>query len=252
MKLGAQLYSIRTFLKTEEDLKNSFAKIKKIGYENVQLSGAAPMPAEYLREVSAETGLAIVCTHSPFERITGDTEALIAEHRIFGCPVIGLGSMPKEYRGTREGYETFLRQLETPVKKILDAGLHFAYHNHSFEFDPLDDGSIIYDEMLERLQNWQFIMDTYWVEFAGRSAVEYIGKIGGKRLPNIHFKDMAKDEKRSICPCGSGVLDFQAIFEKCREVGVQNALVEQDNAVQTEDPFAEMEKSFGHLRKIVK
>ena len=105
MKLGAQLYSIRTFLKTEEDLKSSFEKIKKIGYENVQLSGAAPMPAEFLRDVSAEYGLPIVCTHMPDERIIGDTDALIAEHRIFGCPVIGLGSMPTEYRGCTEGTE---------------------------------------------------------------------------------------------------------------------------------------------------
>ncbi len=251
MKLGAQLYSIRTFLKTEEDLRESFAKIKKIGYENVQLSGAAPMPAEFLREVSEESGLPIVCTHVPYERILNETEALIAEHRIFGCPVIGLGSMPKEYRGSRDGFETFLGQLQTPVKKILDAGLYFAYHNHSFEFEPLN-GAIIFDEMLERCPDWQFIMDTYWVEFAGYSAVEYLEKIGGKRLPNVHFKDMAKDEKRSICPCGEGVLNFRAIYEKCREIGVQNALVEQDNAALTEDPFGEMEKSFRHLRKIVK
>ena len=251
MKLGAQLYSVRTHLKTEEDLRKAFEKIKAIGYENVQLSGAAPMPAEYLREVSEKSGLSIVCTHSPYERIIGDTDALIAEHKVFGCPVIGLGSMPKEYRGSREGFETFLSELKTPVKKILDAGLHFAYHNHSFEFEKYN-GTILFDEMLERCSDWQFIMDTYWVEFAGYSAVEYIGKIGGDRLPNIHFKDMAKDEKRSICSCGSGILDFQAIYEKCREVGVKNVLVEQDNAVEAEDPFGEMEKSFRHLRAIVK
>ena len=129
--------------------------------------------------------------------------------------------------------------------------LHFAYHNHSFEFEKYN-GTILFDEMLERCSDWQFIMDTYWVEFAGYSAVEYIGKIGGDRLPNIHFKDMAKDEKRSICSCGSGILDFQAIYEKCREVGVKNVFVEQDNAVEAEDPFGEMEKSFRHLRAIVK
>lgn len=251
MKLGAQLYSVRTYLKTEEDLRKTFQKIKAIGYEAVQLSGAAPMPAEYLREVSGESGLPIVCTHMPFDRIVNETEALIAEHKTFGCPVIGLGSMPKDYRGSREGLETFLNLLKTPVQKILDSGLHFAYHNHNFEFESLD-GGLLFDEMLERCTGWQFILDTYWVEFAGHSAVEYIGKVGGDRLPNIHFKDMAKDEKRSICSCGSGVLDFSAIYAKCREVGVKNVLVEEDNAVEKEDPFSEMGNSFRHLRTIVK
>ncbi len=250
MKLGAQLYSLRSHLKTEEDLLATFCRVREIGYENVQLSGAAPMPAEYLKSVSEETNLPIVCTHSSFDRITGDTEALIREHIEFGCPVIGLGAMPKEYRRSREGLHALIAALDSPVKKILDAGLRFAYHNHAFEFEP-SDGTVIYDEMLETLPDWQFIMDTYWVEYAGHSPEEYIRRIGAGRLTNIHFKDMAIDEARSICSCGSGKLDFASIASVCREVGVENVLVEQDNAVDMPDPFGEMRNSFRHLRPII-
>ena len=252
MKLGAQLFSIRTHLQNAEDLRKSFLKIKEIGYENVQLSGAAAMPAEIIRDASEESGLPIVCTHVSFERLIHETDALIAEHKTFGCPVIGLGIMPKELRRTREGLESFLSQLEEPVKRIRDAGLTFAYHNHAFELEPFTDGSegIAYDMMLERL-DWNFIMDTYWVEFAGKSAVDYIAKIGGERLPNVHFKDLGTDEKRSICPCGNGTLNFEEIFAACQRVGVKNVLVEQDNAVDSPDAFADMATSFKHLRNIV-
>ena len=252
MTLGAQLYSIRTHLQNAEDLRKSFLKLKEIDYETVQLSGAAALPAEIIRDASEESGLPIVCTHVSFDRLTKETDTLISEHKTFGSPVIGLGSMPKEFRGTREGLEYFLAQMEEPVKRIREAGLEFAYHNHAFEFDRFTDGSkgCIYDVMLERL-DWNFIMDTYWVEFAGQKAVDYIVKIGGKRLPNIHFKDMAKDEERSICPCGNGVLNFGEIFEVCQKVGVKNVLVEQDNAVKSPDAFADMETSFKHLRPIV-
>ena len=64
--------------------------------------------------------------------------------------------------------------------------------------------------------------------------------------------DMAADEKRSICPCGSGTLDFKAIYEVCKQIGVKNVLVEQDNAAKTPDPLGEMQKSFAHLRPIIK
>jgi len=60
MKLGAQLYSVRSFLQTEEDLKATFLKIKAIGYENVQLSGGPRMDAQFLKSVSDEVGLPIV------------------------------------------------------------------------------------------------------------------------------------------------------------------------------------------------
>ncbi len=251
MKLGAQLYSVREYLKNEDDLKMTFRRLKEMGYENVQLSGAAPFPAEVIRACSEENGLPVVCTHMKFSRIVEDTDELIREHRVFGCPVIGLGSMPNDYRKSRQTLEEFLKVMEKPVEKILDAGLSFSYHNHAFELTPLEDGCMIYDFMLERLPHWKFLLDTYWVEFAGHSAAEYIRRVGTERLTNIHFKDMATDEQRSICACGDGCLDFAKLYEVCKEVGVENVLVEQDNAVDFSDPFGEMEKSFRHLRPII-
>ena len=78
MKLGVNLYSVRKFLQNEEDTRRTFAKLREIGYEVVQLSGAAPMPAETVREISRWSGLPIVCTHSPLDRILHDTDALLA------------------------------------------------------------------------------------------------------------------------------------------------------------------------------
>jgi sugar phosphate isomerase/epimerase len=106
--------------------------------------------------------------------------------------------------------------------------------------------------MLEKCPDWKFLLDTYWVEFAGYSAVEYAQKVGGARLTNIHFKDLAKDEKRSICACGQGTLDFTSIYNKCVELGVENVLVEQDNAADLGDPMDQMQLSFNHLRPIIK
>ncbi len=253
MKLGAQLFSLRTFIQTPEDLKSTFLRVKEIGYENVQLSGNAPMSADDILAAVDASGLPIVCTHSPLDRIIGDTDALIADHKRFGCSVIGLGAMPKEARGSLSAAEEFFATLEAPVAKILDAGLNFAYHNHAFEFDKLEDSdAILYDYMLEKFPDWHFIGDTYWFAKAGRSPVEYIEKIGSKRLVNIHYKDMANNEDRSICACGKGTLDFSEITSVCERLGVKNVLVEQDNAVKTDDPFGEMAFSYNHLKDIVK
>lgn len=252
MRLGAQLYSVRGGLKTPEDIRKTFEKIREIGYDAVQFSGAPTKDAEGLRAVSEETGLPIVCTHISYERLINETDEVIAEHKTFGCPVIGLGSMPKEFHGSLDGLETFLENAKKPVAKILDSGLHFAYHNHAFEFEKAGDGRCLYDIMLERCPDWHMIMDTYWVEFAGYSAEEYLKKIGGARLQNVHFKDMANDEKRSICACGAGTLNFACLAEVCRELGVQNVLVEQDNANDLPDPFAAMQESFQHLKPLFK
>ncbi len=253
MKLGAQLYSLREFTKTPEDLRQTILKCKAMGYQNVQFSGVAAMTPQIWADISRETGMEIVCTHSAFDRIVNDTDALIEEHKIFGCSVIGLGSMPGEYRGSLENFEKLLADMEEPVKKIEAAGMHFAYHNHAFEFEALPDtGECIFDLMIERCPTWHMILDTGWVQFAGRSAAEYIERIGGERLQNVHFKEFKCADSSTICPCGEGFSDFASIVAACKKVGVANALVEQDNACSKEDPFGEMQRSANHLLPLIK
>ena len=252
MKLGVNLFSVRKFLKNEADVRESFRKIRDIGYEVVQLSGAAPMEAETVRKISRESGLPIVCTHSPLDRILHDTDALIREHRVFGCPVIGLGYLPGEYRST-EALRGLLEALREPVKKIEAAGMRFAYHNHAFEFEPFPDApGCIYDTLLADCPDWQFILDTYWVVFGGRDVKSTLEAVGAGRMTNVHFKDMACDEKRSICSCGAGVLDFASYLPLCESLGTENILVEQDNANDADDPFGELENSFRCLRRMIK
>ena len=248
MKLGAQFYSIRDNTKTPEDLKKSFEAMKKIGYSVAQMSAICPIDAELLRSYTEEYDMPITCTHSAFDRIVGDTDALIKEHIIYGCPVIGLGSMPAEYRGSLDGLKAFLSAIKNPMQKIEDAGLRFAYHNHAFEFE-LDGDKPFFDIMIEEAPTLNFILDTYWVKYGGYSPLDYIKRIGAQRMTNLHFKDMKEEPKGAICPCGTGVVDFGEIKALGEKLGIPYALVEQDNAPESGDSFGQMAISFGNLKK---
>ncbi len=253
MKLGLQLYSLRSQFSTPELIRQGFARVAKMGYQNVQLSGIEWFDLGEMKQIIEDTGLPIVLTHVAYDRIINDTDALIEEHKALGIPVIGIGALPKEMRACTEGYLRFIDEVRPAYEKINAAGLSFAYHNHQFEFElKTPDGRPVYDLLIEGLPEMHMILDTYWITYAGCDPIEYMKKIGGKRLCNVHFKDMADDEARSICPCGKGRLDFVAITEVCRELGVQNILVEQDNATKAEDPFGEVEFSYHYLYPIVK
>ena len=245
MKLGAQFYSIRDNTQTAEELYRTFKRIKEIGYEVAQMSAICEIDAELLKSYSEEFALPITCTHSAYDRIINDTEKLIEEHKTYGCPTIGLGYMPNEYHG--EGIYEFIKAIKEPLEKIKAAGLNFAYHNHAFEFEKVD-GKIIYDILIDELPELDFIIDTYWVKYAGYDVMEYIKKIGAHRIKNVHLKDMKTEPQGDICPCGDGIIDFEPIIRMCNEMGIVNALVEQDNAPDSGDSIAQMKLSYENLK----
>ena len=247
MKLGAQFYSIRDNTTTPEDLYKTFKAIKEIGYEIAQMSAICDIDPELLRSYSEELDLPITCTHSPFERIVNDTNKLIEEHKIYGCPTIGLGSMPNEYRDG--GVYDFIDIIREPLRKIKAAGLDFAYHNHAFEFEKVD-GKLVYDILIDELPDLSFIVDTYWVKYAGYDYLEYIKRLGPSRIKNVHFKDMKTEPSGDICPCGEGVIDFKQVIELCDKLGIVNALVEQDNAPDSGDSIGQMAISYNNIKNL--
>lgn len=251
MKLGAQFYSIRTECTTPEGIYNSFRKVKEIGYEIVQISGVCDIEAERLRSISDEFQLPITSTHKPYASIVNDTENLIKYHQIIGCPVIGLGSMPGDMRLSLDGVRSFVESMKEPIKKINAAGMSFAYHNHAFEFAPLE-GTNIFEILFEELPEAHFIQDVYWTRFAGVDTLAVLERIAkANRMTNIHFKDMKTEPAGPMCPCGEGLTDFLPIAKLCKKYGIENILVEQDNAPDLGDVFVQMKSSFDHLNPIV-
>ena len=80
MELGAQLFTLREYTQTEEDLDYSLGRVAGMGYKTVQISAIGPIPAKKVRALCDKHGLRIVVTHTDPMRILRETEAVIEEH----------------------------------------------------------------------------------------------------------------------------------------------------------------------------
>ncbi len=244
-RIGAQLYTLRDFCKTAEDLDSSFAKLQKIGYKTIQVSGIGPIPAKVVKETADKYGLEIVCTHRSLDDFRDNLDGIIEDHKTMDCKIAGLGSMPPAYK---EDLDTFFDIVNTAAKKLKEAGLQFAYHNHAFEFEKYN-GKYLMDLLLEKTNpdEFKFIVDTYWLAIGGQNPAEFIKKLG-KRVAAVHFKDLAMDHNTAImAEVMEGNLDWDSIFAACEECGAEYALVEQD--ICRRDPFESMEISYNNLAK---
>jgi len=250
MTIAAQLYTLRDFLKTPEDIEKTLKRVKDIGYNAVQLSGAGPIDPGRLKDITDNLGLKICATHISYDRLKNDTEAVIREHKLWDCKYVGLGAMPQEYRTSKEGFLKFIGEFNEIAKIIADNGLKFIYHNHKFEFEKFDGVTgmnIIFNSTDPEVFGLE--IDTYWVQAGGANPVDWIRKVEG-RMDIVHFKDMAilKDQQ-IFAEIGEGNLDWPSIIKACRETGVKWYAIEQDKCLR--DPFESLEISLKYLLKYV-
>ncbi|MCL2016743.1 MAG: sugar phosphate isomerase/epimerase [Defluviitaleaceae bacterium] len=248
MKIAAQLYSVREFTQTEQDFAETIKKVAKIGYAGVQLSAHSPkISAEFIAETCKANNIVVASSHAPPARILNDTETLIAEHKLYNSPQIGLGMIPEEYRADLNGIKKFVADFLPAAQKIKAAGLNFAYHNHEYEFGKFD-GKFIMDYIIEGFAqaDLQVILDTFWVQAGGCNPVQWIEKLAGK-LQKIHFKDMAiVDRQQRFAEIGRGNLDWKNIIAACKKSGVEWVIVEQDDSYG-ENPFDCLKISYDFL-----
>lgn len=249
--LAAQMYTVRDFIKTPKGIDESFAKVKKAGYEAVQMSAWGPIDPKELKALADKHELIICATHVSYDEIVNDTQKLIEDHKLWDCKYIGLGSMPEWARESKDTLIKFVENLKPAGKMIADAGLHLIYHNHNFEFAKFGDTTIM--ELLLQLTDpswFQFEIDTYWVQAGGASPVFWIEKVAG-RMDIVHFKDMAysSDKKETImAEIGEGNLDWQSIISMCAKTKVKWHIVEQDVCLR--DPFESLAISANNLHKM--
>lgn len=246
-RIAAQLYTIREYTKTPEAIEDSLKKVKNMGYNAVQVSGMGPIEDEKLKDLLAEVGLTVCATHIPFERMEEDIEGVIKQHKLWDCTYVGLGSMPGEFRSSKEGVIEFAKKASKIGKVLADNGLKFIYHNHAFEFAKFD-GMTIMDILLEETdENFGFEIDTYWVQAGGANPVDWIYKVEG-RMDVVHFKDMAMNHENEqiMAEVGEGNLNWEEIIKACQETGVKWCPVEQD--VCQRNPFESLEISLNNLK----
>ncbi len=247
--IAAQLYTLRDYLKTPEDIAKTLKKVKEMGYNAIQGSGMGPIEPTLLKEIVDKEQLTICVTHMPFDRLKDDLDAVIQEHKLWNCKYVGLGSMPPQYRESKDGYMKFIKEISEIAKKLYDNGLQFVYHNHKFEFEKFDGLTgmdILFNETDKK--EFGFEIDTYWVQAGGADPVEWIKKVKG-RMGVVHFKDMTivKNEQ-TMAEVGEGNLNWPAIIQACKETGVEWYAVEQD--ICQRNPFESLAISLKNIKKM--
>lgn len=225
-QVALQLYTVRD--ETKRDFEGTLRRVAQMGYTGVEFAGYGNLSAQAMAALLTETGLAVAGTHVGLDSLTGEKLGdSIRYCRAIQCPVIVLPSLAQEWR-TLDGIRALGPRLNSIGQRCRDEGIDFGYHNHDFEFVPIE-GRTFLEHLLEITDPdlVKIELDVYWAAYAGHDPLALLNRLD-KRVALIHFKDMAPD--RSMTEVGKGILGMPGLIAFARQHGLW-AVVENDYPV---------------------
>jgi sugar phosphate isomerase/epimerase len=241
------------------EIAHSFEKVKAMGYDGIQASSAGfntldETDLKKIKQAMDDNGLVCAVTHESLDNMRDKSEAVITKHQILDCTYTAIGGTLGGSGHTAAEWEAFSKEFNGITAKLNEAGLRTGYHNHSNEFQKLDDGRTPMAIMLELFEAQVWLeLDVYWVAHGLADPAEWVRKIqksGPNRIPCVHYKDGTVTGAREhvMMPVGEGNLNWPRLNKACAEAGVEWMLVERDQGPH--DPFKALEISLNNMREM--
>lgn len=244
-RIAAQLYTLREYLKTPAEIASTLKKVKKIGFDAVQVSGMGPISEPELVKMLDGEGLVCCATHESGKMIVEETSKVVDRLNALKCKYTAY-PYPHCALKSEADYIQLAKSLDVAGKTLAAAGQVLTYHNHAIEFERFGARlglEIIYDESSPKYLQGE--IDTYWVQHGGCNPVEWCKRLSG-RLPLLHLKEFGIVENQiRMLEIGSGSLDWKAIVATAKKSGTEWFIIEQD--VCRIDPFDSLKMSLKYL-----
>ncbi|MDE5646540.1 MAG: sugar phosphate isomerase/epimerase [Muribaculaceae bacterium] len=265
-EIGVQLYSVRKAI--DEQVKNggsiapvldslaswgyTWVEAANYDYNEGKFYGMAP--ADYKAAVEA-AGLKSLSSHTTLgmsdeEMKSGNFaeklamwDKLIADHKAAGIEYIVTpwSNVP----GTLAELDNYVKYQNAIGHKCAEAGVKYGYHNHSHEFQKVED-QVMLEYMIQNTDpdSVFYEMDVYWTMRGAASPVELF-----KKYPNrfrlLHIKDHREVGQ-------SGMVGYDAIFNNTDAAGTEGIVVEVEGSSYgdtTADLYRTMKESAEYLKK---
>jgi sugar phosphate isomerase/epimerase len=241
-QIAVQLYTLREL--AARDLPGTLRAVAAAGYRSVELAGLPAIEPEALRDLLAQSDLRPMGSHESLDRLRSDLDGTLDRLTVLGCPRAIVPWLPDAERATTDDTQALARELGRLSIACADRGIRLGYHNHAFEFAPLD-GTTIWQVLLDELPpTVDLELDVYWAAFGGRDPVELI-RGSDERLRLLHMKDMSPAPERGDVVPGDGILAWPEIVAAGTERGLGWFVVEEDNP---RDAVAEITRGLAFLQ----
>jgi len=253
--IGVQLYTVRDIILNNPP--KVLTEISDIGYREAEVTSDN---MDKIWDALIETKLKPVSLHVAPDVFKGDLshiDTVFAAAKMKGFSYVVYPYLPPDERGGLEGIKRLADNLNKAAKAAQTNDVKLCYHNHAFEFEPME-GTTPLEVLMKETDPKQvgLELDIFWVVTAGQDPKALLKKYGG-RVHLLHLKDRAVPAtphynenvpRTDFKEVGNGAIDVPGVLGVASETGVKHYFVEQD--ATPGDPIVSLKQSFEYLHDL--
>lgn len=250
---GIVSYTLRE--KLGKDVPGTLDLIKSWGITDIEFSGLFGKTAPELRALLDQRGLHCSSYGVSYDAIDQKPDSILNNAKALGVKYIRIGSIPHKGPATLEIMDKAAEVFNRFGKLAHDKGFMFCYHNHGFEFQPYQNGTL-FDYLLAKTspEYVGYEMDVTWTFLPGQDPAALLTKYP-KRFRLMHLKDVEKGVPHSdkggmaaeqSVVLGTGQIDWPAVLKAARKSSVDHFYVEDESRI----PDQQVPQSLAYLKSL--
>jgi len=245
--------------KFAKDVPATLDIVKGNGITDIEFSNLFSQTPEYLRKECDARGIKISSYGVSYDDLINKTADVAKAAKTMGAEFIRVAGIPHTGTFTLENAKQAVADFNKYGKILKDQyGLTFIYHNHGFEFEPYQDGTL-YDYIVKNTnpKYVSFEMDILWAFFPAQDPAVLLTKYGS-RCKTLHLKDLKKGvvtgSRSGSTPqdndviLGTGQIDLPAVLKAARKAGVKHYYIEDESS----SSIAQVPESIKYLNSLKK
>ncbi|PWG81572.1 sugar phosphate isomerase/epimerase family protein [Pararcticibacter amylolyticus] len=224
-----------------QDVPGTLDVLKGLGITDIEFSSLFKQTPDGLRKMCDARGIKCSSYGVSYEDLVNKTDEVGKAALTLGAKYVRISSIPHKGAFTLENAKQAVADFNKYGKLLKDKyGLTFIYHNHGFEFEPYQDGTL-YDYLLKNTDPKYVGMelDILWAFFPGQDPAQLLAKYSN-RYKALHMKDLKKGVERGSLSgttakdndviLGTGQIDIPAVIKAARKAGVKHYYIEDESS----------------------
>ncbi|MDE3105529.1 MAG: sugar phosphate isomerase/epimerase [Acidobacteriota bacterium] len=252
LRYGVQLFMVRA--QAPADLAGVLRTIHQIGFTEIELYPIVyNHTAAELRQMVQDSGLRCPAAHFNYDGL----ESRVDFARQLGVKFMVCPMVPFSQWNSLDGFREAAKLFNRVGAQCRDAGMELCFHNHCYEFKPME-GSTGFATLMRETDPalLKLELDIYWLVQGGQDPAAMM-RAHAQRVRLLHLKDRTPGAPTGyavdssaihITEMGKGSIAWPQLFAQAKALGVRYAFLDED--VTPGPVFDSMRQSFAYLQSL--